>query len=217
MISLPVETISTKSTMFSTAIVTNNSDPDNLGRIKVKYPWSSKSDENRQKDESRQSDESYWARLSTLMAGDEQGFYFVPEVEQEVLVLFINGDINYPVIIGALWSQHSLPPANNKDGKNNIRKIRSRSGHEIIFDDDDEGSAAKLEIKSSSGHTIVLDDASGSEKISITDKAGSSIEFDTTSKAISIVSDMEISIKATKITIDASGELVLKGAMVRIN
>jgi uncharacterized protein involved in type VI secretion and phage assembly len=204
MISLPVETISTKSTMFSTAIVTNNSDPDNLGRIKVKYPWSSKSDE------------SYWARLSTLMAGDEQGFYFVPEVEQEVLVLFINGDINYPVIIGALWNQHSLPPANNKDGKNNIRKIRSRSGHEIIFDDD-EGSAAKLEIKSSSGHTIVLDDASGSEKISITDKAGSSIEFDTTSKAISIVSDMEISIKATKITIDASGELVLKGAMVRIN
>jgi len=205
MIRLPVETISTKSTMFSTAIVTNNSDPDNLGRIKVKYPWSS------------ESDESYWARILTPMAGEEQGIYFIPEVEQEVLVAFVNGDVQYPIIIGSLWNENSLPPENNDDGKNNIRKIRSRSGHEIVFDDNGEGSTEKLEIKSSSGHSIVLDDASGSEKISITDNAGSSIEFDATQQEIKITGGMDVSIEATNITIKASGELVLKGAMVRIN
>jgi len=193
------------STMFSTAIVTNNHDPEKIGRIKVKYPWSG------------ESDESFWARVSTPMAGDEQGFYFIPEVEQEVLVIFINGDINYPIIIGSLWSQGSLPPESNDDGKNNIRKIRSRSGHEIVFDDNDEGSAQKLEIKSSSGHSIVLNDASGSEKISITDNAGSFIEFDATSKKISIQSDMEININSTNITLEASGVLKLKGTMVEIN
>lgn len=193
------------STMFSTAIVTNNHDPEKIGRIKVKYPWSG------------ESDESFWARVSTPMAGDEQGFYFIPEVEQEVLVIFINGDINYPIIIGSLWSQGSLPPESNDDGKNNIRKIRSRSGHEIVFDDNDEGSAQKLEIKSSSGHSIVLNDVSGSEKISITDNAGSFIEFDATSKKISIQSDMEININSTNITLEASGVLKLKGTMVEIN
>ena len=205
MISLPIETTSTKSTMFSTAIVTNNNDPDNLGRIKVQYPWSS------------ESGDSYWARISTPMAGEEQGIYFVPEVGQEVLVVFVNGDVQYPIIIGSLWNENSLPPENNDDGKNNIRKIRSRSGHEIIFDDNGEDGIEKLEIKSASGHSIVLDDTSGSEKVSITDNAGSSIELDATQQAIKITSGMDVSIEATNITIKASGELVLNGAMVRIN
>lgn len=195
----------TTGSMLTTAIVTNNTDPDNLGRIKVQYPWNNKTEE------------SDWARMSTLMAGNERGLYFIPEVDEEVLVAFVNGDIQSPIVIGSLWNQSDGPPETNENGKNNIRKIRSRSGHEIIFNDSDDDAAQKLEIKSSSGHSIVLDDASGSEKISITDNAGSSIEFDTTQQAIKITSGMDVSIEATNITIKASGELVLKGAMVRIN
>jgi len=190
---------------LATAIVTNNNDPDNLGRVKIQYPWS------------KESEESDWVRISTLMAGSEQGFFFIPEVEQEVLVAFVNANLNTPIIIGALWNAHSLPPENNKDGKNNIRKIRSRSGHEIVFDDNDEGSAQKLEIKSSSGHTILLDDTSGSEKISIEDKSGGKIELDAASNKISITSNMDIAMNATNITIDASGILTLLGHPIKLN
>ena len=187
---------------LTTALVTNNNDPDNLGRVKVQYPWSS------------ESEESDWIRISTLMAGAEQGFYFIPEVEQEVLITFIDADVDSPIVIGALWNQNDAPPQNNEGGKNDIRKIRSRSGHEIVFDD---GENPKLEIKTPSGQMILLDDTSGSEKIKIEDASGTSIELDASAQAIKISSGMDISIEATNITLKASGELVLKGGMVRIN
>ena len=195
----------TKQIPFSVAIVTDNNDPDNLGRVKIQYPWN------------KENDASDWVRVSTLMAGNEQGFFFMPEVEQEVLVAFINADVNSPIIIGALWNVNSLPPQKSDNGKNNIRKIRSRSGHEIVFDDNIEGSAQKLKITSSSGHKIILDDTSGSEKISIEDKSGGKIELDTSSNKISILSSMDITIEATNIDIKASGELTLKGALIKIN
>ncbi len=187
---------------LTTALVTNNNDTDNLGRVKVQYPWNS------------EHEESDWIRISTPMAGVEQGFYFIPEVEQEVLVTFIDGDINSPIILGALWNQNDAPPQNNEEGKNDIRKIRSRSGHEIVFDD---GENPKLEIKTPSGQIILLDDTSGSEKIKIEDAAGTSIEFDASAQAIKISSGMDVSIEATNITLKASGELVLEGKIVRIN
>ena len=104
-------------------IVTNNQDPKNLGRVKVKYPWLS------------ELEESHWARVLTPMAGMDRGIYFLPEVEDEVLLAFEQGDINFPYILGALWNGKDTPPAKNEDGKNNQRVIKSRSGHQIIFDD----------------------------------------------------------------------------------
>jgi len=172
----------TKQIPFSIAIVTDNNDPDNLEHVKIQYPWS------------KENDESDWVRVSTLMAGNEQGFFFMPEVEQEVLVAFINADVKAPIIIGTLWNVNSLPPQKSDNGKNNIRKIRSRSAHEIVFDD-----------------------TSGSEKISIEDKSGGKIELDTSSNKISILSSMDITIEATNIDIKASGELTLKGALIKIN
>lgn len=196
---------SSQGSTLATAIVTNNNDPDNLGRVKIQYPWS------------KESEESDWVRISTLMAGSEQGFFFMPEVEQEVLVAFVNANVNSPIIIGALWNANSLPPQESDGGKNNIRKIRSRSGHEIVFDDNDEGSAQKLEINSSSGHKIILDDTSGSEKISIEDKSGGKIELDASSNKISIISSMNVAIEATSINIKASGTLALEGKPITLN
>ena len=60
-------------------IVTNNNDPDKLGRVKVRFPWLSGSTE------------SHWARVATPMAGNGRGLYFLPEVDDEVLVLFERG------------------------------------------------------------------------------------------------------------------------------
>jgi uncharacterized protein involved in type VI secretion and phage assembly len=105
-------------------IVTNNQDSDELGRVKLWFPWLS------------ENNETDWVRIATLMAGSERGTFFLPEVGDEVLVAFEHGDINQPYVIGFLWNAVATPPETNSDGQNNIRKIRSRSGHEIIFNDD---------------------------------------------------------------------------------
>lgn len=195
-------------------IVTNNQDPENVGRVKVKFPWL------------EDGDESYWARVATLMAGNDRGTFFLPEVEDEVLVAFDHGDINYPYVIGTLWNGVDTPPETNENGKNNIRKLKSRSGHEIIFDDNDEEKKEKIEIRTNAGHTIVLDDSAGGEKIEIKDKTGNnSIVIDSVQNAITISSQMKLSIKAQMIEIEAEGMMTIKsganltiqGAIVQIN
>ena len=216
-----------------TGIVTNNKDTEGMGRVKVKFPWG------------EDSDESYWARIATLMAGKDIGTFFLPEVGDEVLVAFEHGDINHPYVIGALWNGVDTPPETNEDGKNNIRKIKSRSGHEIIFDDeekkekieintkaghaivlDDSAGAEKIEINTKAGHTIVLDDSAGAEKIEIKDKTGNnSILIDSIQNAITISSQMKLSIKAQAIEIESGGmmsikssaALTIQGAIVKIN
>ncbi|TFG42796.1 MAG: phage tail protein [Bacteroidia bacterium] len=216
-------------------IVTNNQDPDKMGRIKIQFPWFS--DEN----------ETDWVRIATPMAGAERGMLFLPEVEDEVLVAFENGDINRPYVIGALWNGKAAPPETNSDGKNNIRKICSRSGHEIIFNDDSENSKEKMEIHSKSGHTIllddtsdngkieiktsaehriVLDDTSGKEKIEITDKDGTNkIIIDSAAGSISMVSSQQITIKAdtveihsgSSLTLKSDSDLTIQGSIAKIN
>ncbi len=196
-------------------VVTNNQDDDGMGRIKVKFPWR---DEN--------ADDSYWARIASLMAGPDRGAYFLPEVGDEVLVTFDHGDMHHPYIIGGLWNGNDQPPETNDDGKNNIRKIKSRSGHEIIFNDDAEASQEKLEIHTKAGHKITLDDSSGGEKIEIIDKSGNnSMTIDSVQNEISIKSSMKLSIESQMIeiksggmmNIEATGNLTIKGAMVMIN
>jgi len=188
-------------------VVTNNNDEEGLGRVKVKFPCISNDDE------------SHWARITTPMAGKEMGICFLPEVDDEVLVVFENGDINTPYIIGSLWNGTDKPPVTN-DGENNIRVIKSRSGH-----------------------TITLNDKKGEETIEIVDKtANNSIVISTKDKKISIKSDQDIELIAPngKISLNAkdiemkssagtkldasagldlmaSGTTTVKGATVNIN
>ena len=145
-------------------VVTDNQDPDKLGRVKISFPWLSSEDE------------GYWARLASPMAGKGRGLYFLPEVEDEVLVVFEQGDLRFPYIIGALWNGKDTPPIQNDDGKNNIRLIRSRSGH-----------------------VVRLDDTQGSEKIEILDKSTkNSITLDTAANTITITADKDITLSAPK-------------------
>ncbi len=185
------------------AIVTNNQDPEGLGRVKVRFPWLS--DDN----------ETDWIRVATLMAGPDRGSFFLPEVGDEVLVGFQHGDINAAYVIGALWNGQHKPPETNSDGKNSIRKFRSRSGHEIVFNDDKDSGQEKIEIHTKSGHRIVLDDSTGAEKIELIDRTGSNkIVIDSGKNSITIESMNQISLKATNIEIEASGNLTLKANAV---
>jgi uncharacterized protein involved in type VI secretion and phage assembly len=195
-------------------IVTNNKDPDGLGRVKVKFP-------------AREGEgESFWARITTLMAGKDYGTFFLPEVNDEVLVAFEQNNINHPYILGCLWNGVDTPPEKNEDGKNNIRTIQSRSGHKIIFNDNEEQKKESLEIQTKAGHRITLDDGSGSEKIEIVDKTGSnSIIFNSTQNSITIECGMALKIKAQTVEIEAGSTMALKagatmtiqGTLVKIN
>ena len=155
-------------------IVTNNQDGDSLGRVKVRFPWLS------------DRDESHWARVAAPMAGKERGIYFLPEVDDEVLVVFEHGDVRFPYVLGALWNGKEPPPGKNQDGKNNLRLIKSRSGH-----------------------TIKLNDEAGKEQIEIVDKSEKNrIVFDTTRNTITITSDQDIVLSASKGTIKLDAQKI---------
>ncbi len=165
-------------------IVTNNEDASGQGRVKVRFPWLS--------DE----DESNWARVAAPMAGKGMGLYFLPEIDDEVLVAFEHGRVDRPFIIGALWNGKDTPPTDNADGKNNIRVIKSRSGH-----------------------TITLDDTEGSEKITIADgKQKSSIVLDAAEGSVSITSEGDLTVQVKgKITLQSDAEVSIKGISVNLN
>ena len=189
-------------------LVMDNKDLNGLGRVKVKFPgWSD--------------DEiGHWARMATPMAGDQRGFFCLPEVKDEVLVAFEQGDMSRPYIVGALWNGKDKPPSTNADGKNNIRVIQSRSGSLIRFDDTKGGE--KIEIQDKNGdNSIVIDIAKGaiviksSKDISI-EAAQGTIKLN--AQNIEISSTASTKIEATKdLNLSATGKTNVKGTMINLN
>ena len=110
-------------------VVCQNKDPDNLDRIKVRFPWLDAGD----------TDQSHWAQLLTPMEGPKFGWYTLPDIDDVVVVVFIAGDISQPVVIGGVWSTPDFSPETNEDGKDNFRGYRSRCGHRLVFDDSSGG------------------------------------------------------------------------------
>jgi uncharacterized protein involved in type VI secretion and phage assembly len=189
-------------------IVTNNNDPDSLGRVKVRFPWLS------------DTDESFWARVAAPMAGNGRGVYFLPEVDDEVLVMFDHGDVRFPYVIGSLWNGKDKAPADNSDGKNNVRVIQSRSGHRITLNDEDGNET--LEIVDGSGkNSIVIDTANNR----ITISSDKDIALVAPQGAVTI-SAQDVAIKASRdvaitaernMMLSADSESTLKGNRVNIN
>jgi uncharacterized protein involved in type VI secretion and phage assembly len=165
-------------------VVTNVKDPDGLGRVKVKFPWMA---------EANAKVESNWARIAAPSAGKSRGFYFLPEVDDEVLVAFEHGNPNYPYIVGMLWNGKDAPSEKNTvahTGEGTIhRMIVSRLGHRVVFDD------------SNSKKSILIEDSSKNQSIFI----------DTVKNAITIkaAGNMLIDVKGN-IDINAGGNINIK-------
>jgi uncharacterized protein involved in type VI secretion and phage assembly len=182
------------------ALVTSVKDPDGQGRVEVKLPWVDADDG----DSARA-----WARLATVMAGGDRGTWFIPEVDDEVLISFIAGDPRWPVVVGALWNGSDAPPEQmDAGGQNNLRSITSRSGHKLTFDDTQGAEAVTL--KTQGGHVVKLDDASGG-KIEVTHSGGAKIEIDAAGTVkVTAVSEVKIDapagmkVTAAQVTVDAA-------------
>ena len=91
----------------SPALVVDNKDPDGQGRVKVSLPWSP---------DAKGASCEVWARLATMLAGNNRGSWFIPDVNDEVLLAFEAGDPRRAYVIGALWNGSDAPPASGDQG-----------------------------------------------------------------------------------------------------
>jgi len=112
------------------AVVMENKDPEKLGRVRVQFLWQKEQDENLM---------TPWIRIAQPHGGNNKGFYFIPEVGEEVMLGFENGNAEKPYVIGTLYQGEQKPGENWYNEDNNIKAIRTRNGHTIEFQDVDEG------------------------------------------------------------------------------
>lgn len=175
------------------AVVIDNLDPNNLGRVKVRLP---------QMDASGQRGYETWARMVTLMAGKNRGTWFIPDVDDEVLVAFEAGDMRHPYVIGCLWNGINSPPE-TMDTNNNKKVLRSRNGVKITLHD--QSGQESFIVETPGGQKITLKDGPGS--IEITDNNGNSVKLGTDSIMVNA---------SAKVTIDA-GQVEINSGAVSVN
>ena len=196
-------------------IVIDLEDPEGIGRVLVKFPY-------------LDNVQSTWARLVVLMAGDNRGTFFRPEVGDEVLVGFEHGEPRRPYILGGLWSRVDRHPEAGPAKENDLRLIRSRSGHVLRFDDT--SGDEKIEILDKDGQRKVILDSAG-RKIRIICESG---DVEVEAKAGTVkVEALQVEVKATSsiklaaptievkadmnLKLDGGMNVEVKGGMIRLN
>lgn len=164
------------------AEVLNNWDSLGLGRVQLRLPW--------------MPDFQPWARVAVLSAGSERGTYFIPQVGEEVLVAFNQGDVREPFVIGSVWNSQDKPPAVDPQSK---RLIRTPAGQEVEFDD----TFKSVAITDANGHKVTLDPDG------IVLEAGMS--------RLTLGKDGTVTLEGTTVGIKASGAAEMKGASVEVS
>ncbi|NET15982.1 MAG: hypothetical protein F6K08_25750 [Okeania sp. SIO1H6] len=214
---------------FLVGIVTDNQDPEGLGRVKVWYPTlTPQTGEN--------AHASHWARMVAIGAGKDRGFDCLPEINDEVLVAFEHGNIHRPYILGGVWNGQDSPPTNVnesvQDSNVRMRTFKTRTGHQIQFIEEDKGnSKAGVYIETTDGHKIRLNDSekfveiqtNGGHELRLDDK-NNYIELKTPSHTIkmdntgiSLDSGSNIDIKGVNINIKGDGIITVEGKLIKLN
>ena len=176
------------------AVVTQNEDDEQLGRVKVRFPWM---------DAQQESD---WIHVAAPAAGNQRGFFFVPEVDDLVLIAFAFGRVDRAYVIGSLWSTADRPPVEDRFK----RTIKSVTGHVITLDDTEDAESISI-IDRSGTNKIVLDAANNT----ITIESGGDLTIRATGR-IELASDDDVSIRGANVSIEATGTAELKGSEVAI-
>jgi uncharacterized protein involved in type VI secretion and phage assembly len=179
------------------ALVKDVADPDGQGRVKVSLPWSPDPD-----------GAAYeaWARLATLMAGNDRGSWFVPDVNDEVLVVFAGGDARFPCVVGCLWNGEDAPPESmDGAGRNYLKVLRSRNGVQVTLDDHD--GQEKMVLETPGGCKVTLQDGPGA--ITIQDSNGNSVKLETA--GITVTAAAKVTVQASMVEVTAGSVAVNTG------
>jgi len=205
---------------LQTGIVTSITDNNGQFRVKIRLPLVN------------DQDDGIYARVATLDAGDKRGTFFRPEINDEVVVGFMNDDPRNPVILGMLHSSAKSAPL-QPDSANPEKGYVSRSGIKLIFNDDKKSVLVEtpgsrvLELNDDS-NSITLKDGNGNKMVidqggitiesatDLTIKAGSSISI--AAPQISLKADASMSVEGSGSTsVSSSGITEIKGSLVKIN
>lgn len=179
-------------------LVSDNQDPAKLGRVKVRFPWLDK-------DYS-----STWAPVMQLGAGPDSGTFFLPAVDDEVLVGFEHGRVDRPIVIGGLFNKTDKPPGYSAfldDGAVTGRGIWSRSGHRITLHDADDTSGIILRAVDGQGESVVSIGLNAKDQKLVVMSEGD----------IEIEALGDITLKGANVTVQADRDLVLKGTTIKLN
>lgn len=189
-------------------VVINNRDETQQGRVQVRLPWLPGYEP--------------WARVATLVAGSDQGIYFMPQVDDEVLVAFAHGDISEPFVVGCLWNGKDHSPATSMTDALNKRLIRTPKGHQLVLDDAEQSiiitgaakgqiSITKEKIELSIGEASITLEKSGK----VTLKTSGTLTLD--AKTINVTAKNDVSIGGQQgARIDGGKQCTINAAQISI-
>jgi uncharacterized protein involved in type VI secretion and phage assembly len=170
------------------AQVVSLDDPESLNRVQVRLIAF---------DDCTNQDAPLWARVVCPFAGADRGAFLMPDVDDEVLVVFQNGDPSYPLVLGGLWNGASASPENLSGGQNRYKVIRSKNGVKLTLDDQ-QGQEAFI-VETPGGQKVTLKDGPGT--VTAEDSNGNSVKFE--SSGITITASAKVTVSAPKVDVSA--------------
>jgi uncharacterized protein involved in type VI secretion and phage assembly len=179
------------------ALVSDIKDPDGQGRVKITLPWAP---------DTGSGQYELWARMATMMGGNNRGSWFIPDVNDEVLVVFEAGDPRRPYVVGGLWNGSDSPPDSmDGSGQNNRKVLCSRNGVKLTLDDS--RGQERFIVETPGGQKITLQDGPGS--FTAEDSNGNSIRLE--SSGITVTASAKVTINASMVEVSASMVTVNSG------
>jgi uncharacterized protein involved in type VI secretion and phage assembly len=175
------------------AVVVDNRDPDDRGRVKVRFP---------QGPAAGQPGGEAWAQLATPMPRGTRGRWLLPEVQDEVLLAFEGGDPRRPVVVGSLWNSSASPP--DAAGAGDERIVLGTGG------------GVKITLENQAGHESVTIETPGGQKLTLADGPGSVEVTDGNGNAVTLGAAGVTVRAAAKVAVDA-GVIEVNAAMVTGN
>lgn len=163
-------------------------DPESLNRVQVRLIAF---------DDLDGQDAPLWARVVCPFAGNDRGAFLMPDVEDEVLVVFVNGDARFPLVMGGLWSGGAAAPAELGREGNRYKRIKSKNGITVTLDDHQ--GQETLTLETPGGQTLTLKDGPGSATLE--DSNGNTITLD--SSGITLNSSATVKVLASKVEVSA--------------
>jgi uncharacterized protein involved in type VI secretion and phage assembly len=183
------------------ARVVSLNDPDSSNRVQVKLLSFADVDEQ---------DSTMWARVVCPFAGNNRGAFLLPDVDDEVLVFFVQGDSRHPLVLGGLWNGSATAPADIASGRNRLKRIQSKNGVIVTLDDQDGQEMLKLETPG--GQKLTLKDGPGT--VTIEDSNGNSIKLE--AAGITVTASAKVKVQAATVEVSA-GMVKVDAAMSKFS